>query len=1130
MKKLFCFSYIFLFAILDYGQPKDILVDWECNMQIEILTGRFNPATDTVSVRGDFNLWSRYDLIESPLDPDIYISEFPVLIENVEVGDTIVNYKFFYTPATWEIGNNKFYVLTLEDYNNGEATISRSFNDLTIATVTNQETTIQFTVDCNDAVSAINGLPFPVVNTVHIAGGTQPLQWPSSGWPNGEINLMIPMFDDGINGGDPTAGDKIFNALVTFPPFTEFLIHYKYGINYGDGINNGGGNDNENAVGATHIIELEQLLASAQVLNTFGTMGVHQLINKVYSNLTVLLTSPNGGENWAVGTNQSITWVSNNITNVKIEYTTDGGSSWITIISSTPSDGIHGWTIPNTPSGNCKVKISDVTNPSTFDQSNNPFSIIQPSVTVTSPNGGESWLVSSVHNITWSSSNVTNVKIEYSTNSGASWIIITYSTPSDGSYSWTVPNAPSNNCRVKISDVANLSVYDESNGDFSIVQPSVTVSSPNGGEGWQIATVQNITWTSSNVTNVKIEYTTNNGSSWITVISSTPSDGTYEWTIPNTPSTQCKVKISDVANPGIYDVSNSTFSIVQFVFYALIQADSVWLDSGYDGQELGLVDGSGSYISQGTIINYEWYVNNEFITNGVSPTIELTTGTSIVKLIVYSSTGYNTSDSMYVSVYAAKLATGGAILSGISQYGNSFYVTSMNNGVYRIDSTGTILQSYITGGSIQSSLCISNETNLMYVGSTDTRLYCFDTGLNSLWDRGLGGVVNNSASVNFDGSIVYVGANDNNTNLGLLKSLVASNGNPKWTFQADGTILSSPVVMELVDSNYVVIKTIIYFGTSKGTVYAINDFGTSYELFWSETVNPDSAFVSSPAISEDGMLYIGSKNGYLYRFNWDGNYQTSWRKYTGGPIISSPIIDENEIVYIASGSGYIYGFHKNFLFNSDPVKTFYQSVGINGTAGIGPDGTLLVGCDNGKFFALDKNATELEMPIKWYFQATGPVLAPTLVTNNGIVYIGATNGDIFIMRDLYLSEKQLSLSDYEWPTFKGDNQRSKVVRLVAGPTSVGDENNVITNYYLYQNYPNPFNPSTRIKFQIPNRALVTLKIFDVLGNEVGVLVNREMETGSYEVEFHASNLPSGIYFYQLKAGNYTETKKMILLK
>jgi len=170
------------------------------------------------------------------------------------------------------------------------------------------------------------------------------------------------------------------------------------------------------------------------------------------------------------------------------------------------------------------------------------------------------------------------------------------------------------------------------------------------------------------------------------------------------------------------------------------------------------------------------------------------------------------------------------------------------------------------------------------------------------------------------------------------------------------------------------------------------------------------------------------------------------------------------------------------------------------------------------------------MLLKWYFQATGPILAPTLVTNNGIVYIGSTNGDIFIMRDPYLGDEQLSLSDYEWPTFKGDNQRSKVVRLVAGTTTVGDEDKIVTNYNLYQNYPNPFNPSTRIKFQIPSRTLVSLKIFDVLGNEVGVLVNREMETGSYEVEFDASEIPSGIYFYRLQTESFVETKKMVLMK
>jgi hypothetical protein len=100
-------------------------------------------------------------------------------------------------------------------------------------------------------------------------------------------------------------------------------------------------------------------------------------------------------------------------------------------------------------------------------------------------------------------------------------------------------------------------------------------------------------------------------------------------------------------------------------------------------------------------------------------------------------------------------------------------------------------------------------------------------------------------------------------------------------------------------------------------------------------------------------------------------------------------------------------------------------------------------------------------------------------------------------------------------------------------------------FSLEQNYPNPFNPSTKIKFTIPSVTLsgvegsfVTLKVFDVLGNEIATLVNEEKPAGSYEVEFSTTGGPessikhpaSGIYFYQLKAGDYLETKKMILMK
>lgn len=91
-----------------------------------------------------------------------------------------------------------------------------------------------------------------------------------------------------------------------------------------------------------------------------------------------------------------------------------------------------------------------------------------------------------------------------------------------------------------------------------------------------------------------------------------------------------------------------------------------------------------------------------------------------------------------------------------------------------------------------------------------------------------------------------------------------------------------------------------------------------------------------------------------------------------------------------------------------------------------------------------------------------------------------------------------------------------------------DEKNY--SYKIEQNYPNPFNPATTIKYQIPEQSYVTIKVYDILGNEVQTLVHDEKSAGSYEVTFDASAFSSGIYFYKLKAGNFFETKKMILLK
>jgi hypothetical protein len=85
-------------------------------------------------------------------------------------------------------------------------------------------------------------------------------------------------------------------------------------------------------------------------------------------------------------------------------------------------------------------------------------------------------------------------------------------------------------------------------------------------------------------------------------------------------------------------------------------------------------------------------------------------------------------------------------------------------------------------------------------------------------------------------------------------------------------------------------------------------------------------------------------------------------------------------------------------------------------------------------------------------------------------------------------------------------------------------------YVLEQNYPNPFNPSTKIQFSIVHRQLTIVKVFDVLGREVATLVNELKEPGTYTVQFNASSLASGVYFYRLQAGNFVQTKKLLLLR
>ena len=112
-------------------------------------------------------------------------------------------------------------------------------------------------------------------------------------------------------------------------------------------------------------------------------------------------------------------------------------------------------------------------------------------------------------------------------------------------------------------------------------------------------------------------------------------------------------------------------------------------------------------------------------------------------------------------------------------------------------------------------------------------------------------------------------------------------------------------------------------------------------------------------------------------------------------------------------------------------------------------------------------------------------------------------------------------------TFDPGNWILKTVNSIV----VGVDDEVVLNEYsLEQNYPNPFNPNTTISFNLAKSGLTTLKIYDAIGNQITILVDGNLEAGWHKIDFDASKLTSGIYFYTLNSGSFTETKKMTLLK
>ena len=198
----------------------------------------------------------------------------------------------------------------------------------------------------------------------------------------------------------------------------------------------------------------------------------------------LLLLTPNGGQQLFDGSVYQITWQTTGvISNVVVEYSTDNGQHWTLVNPANSGNAdLYNWIVPATPSTQCLVRISDLSEPDVLDTSNSVFSIMPPRITILTPNGGEQVPIDAYYQVTWQTQGtVANVDIWYSTNNGVDWVLVVPgNTGNTGNYNWFVPHVTSNQGLVYAANAADANIHDTSNAVFSMTKE---ISGPSGGWG-----------------------------------------------------------------------------------------------------------------------------------------------------------------------------------------------------------------------------------------------------------------------------------------------------------------------------------------------------------------------------------------------------------------------------------------------------------------------------------------------------------------------------------------------------------------------------------------------------------------------------------------------------------------------
>ena len=316
-----------------------------------------------------------------------------------------------------------------------------------------------------------------------------------------------------------------------------------------------------------------------------------------------------------------------------------------------------------------------------------------------------------------------------------------------------------------------------------------------------------------------------------------------------------------------------------------------------------------------------------------------------------------------------------------------------------------------------------------------------------------------------------------------------------------------------------------------GVMYGVAGTQENGSLLTINTTTGAGTTVGQTGFSQLTGLSIKKTTGQLYgTFQGPGNTPierinaTVGDAYQAGlaPLANTRAIawDLNDVMYLAASAGTLYTFD---LSTNDTNLVGNTSIANLYSIAINPVNGQLWGLNlNGGIYKINK-------------QTASSTLLGTLIVGltpamcfdiNGKMYV--TNGVGTQVSNLYSVDTTTAAS-----TLIGSTGKKGINGIAISPNVIGIQpisNFVPDKFDLFQNYPNPFNPTTKIKFDIPKQSFVKIKIYDVTGRLVANLVNQVMNIGRYVADWDASNYPSGVYFYHIEAGDYSFSKKMILIK